>query len=107
MAFHVASDSSMSAWMSYVYQQQPAPTNFTGVPVQIAVLDSNGNHYVIGTAITTMSRHLQLNIYSYNSQATSLSSQLSLALTVTTDHPQRIPSLLHQLQPLQRQPLHQ
>ncbi len=50
----VASDSIMSAWMSYVYQQQPAPTNFAGVPVQIAVLDSNGNHYVIGTAVTTM-----------------------------------------------------
>ena len=51
----VASDASMSQWMSYVYQQQPEPTNFTGVPVQIAVLDSNGNHYVIGTAYTTIS----------------------------------------------------
>jgi hypothetical protein len=50
----VASDSIMSQWMSYVYQQQPAPTSFAGVPVQIAVLDSNGNHYVIGTAMTTM-----------------------------------------------------
>jgi len=31
------------------HQCQPI---FTGVPVQIAVLDSNGNHYPIGTAIT-------------------------------------------------------
>jgi hypothetical protein len=47
-----ASDASMSAWMSYVYQQQPEPTNFTGVPVTISVTDSNGNHYNIGTVTT-------------------------------------------------------
>jgi len=47
-----ASDASMSAWMSYVYQQQPEPTNFTGVQVELAVLDSNGNHYPIGYATT-------------------------------------------------------
>ena len=50
-----ASDASMSEWMSYVYQQQPEPTNFTGVQVQIAVLDSNGNHYSIGTTTTDAS----------------------------------------------------
>jgi len=48
----VASDASMLNWMGYVYQQQPLPANFTGVPVQLAVLDSNGNHYAIGTATT-------------------------------------------------------
>jgi len=48
----VCSDASMQAWMGYVYQQQPAPTDFTGVQVQLAVLDSNGNHYQIGTATT-------------------------------------------------------
>ncbi|MGA3112408.1 MAG: hypothetical protein ABSE15_10345, partial [Candidatus Bathyarchaeia archaeon] len=47
-----ASDASMTAWMGYVYQQQPEPTNFTGVTVQLAVLDSNGNHYPIGYAKT-------------------------------------------------------
>jgi outer membrane protein assembly factor BamB len=47
-----ASDASMTAWMGYVYQQQPEPTNFTGVKVQLAVLDSNGNHYPIGYATT-------------------------------------------------------
>jgi hypothetical protein len=48
----VSSDASMTQWMGYVYQQQPEPTNFTGVQVQLAVLDSNGNHYPIGTATT-------------------------------------------------------
>ena len=42
----------MKEWMGYVYQQKPEPTDFAGVPVQIAVLDSNGNHYSIGTAKT-------------------------------------------------------
>ena len=48
----VASDSSMGQWMSYVYQQQSMPTNFTGVPVQFYVLDSNGNYRQIGSATT-------------------------------------------------------
>jgi hypothetical protein len=47
-----ASDASMSQWMSYVYQQQPLPTNFTGVPVNLYVLDSNHNYRLIGTATT-------------------------------------------------------
>jgi len=51
----VASDDSMSAWMSYVYMQKPIPSNFAGVPVSIDVLDSNGNYRNIGTATTTAS----------------------------------------------------
>jgi hypothetical protein len=47
-----ASDEVMSQWMSYVYQQQPKPTNFTGVQVTISVLDSNGNYRTIGTTTT-------------------------------------------------------
>jgi hypothetical protein len=47
-----ASDASMKDWMGYVYQQKPLPTNFTGVPVTIDVLDSNGNYRNIGTATT-------------------------------------------------------
>jgi hypothetical protein len=46
------SDASMTQFMEAVYEQQPMPTNVTGVPVQIAVLDSNGNHYPIGTVTT-------------------------------------------------------
>jgi hypothetical protein len=48
----VASDANMKDWMGYVYQQKPLPTNFTGVPVTIDVLDSNGNYRNIGTATT-------------------------------------------------------
>jgi len=47
-----ASDASMKDWMGYVYQQKPLPTNFTGVPVTIDVLDSNNNYRNIGTATT-------------------------------------------------------
>jgi hypothetical protein len=50
-----ASDASMTVWMGYVYQQQAKPTNFTGVNVQISVLDSNGNYRSIGTATTDSS----------------------------------------------------
>ena len=49
-----ASDASMSQWMSYVYQQQPLPTNFTGVTVQLSAIDPNGNHVVIGKATTNV-----------------------------------------------------
>jgi hypothetical protein len=38
--------------MGYVYQQRPAPTNFTGVPITINVVDANGNYRSIGTATT-------------------------------------------------------
>jgi hypothetical protein len=48
----VASEASMKDWMGYVYQQQPMPTNFTGVPVTLSVIDSNGNYRPIGTATT-------------------------------------------------------
>ena len=50
-----ASDESMKDWMGYVYQQKPLPTNFTGVPVLIDVLDSNNNYRNIGSAITDAS----------------------------------------------------
>jgi hypothetical protein len=46
------SDASMTQWMEYVYQQQPCPTNVTGVPVTLSVLDSNGNYRQIGTTTT-------------------------------------------------------
>jgi hypothetical protein len=47
-----ATDSSMTDWMGYVYQQKPLPTNFTGVTVSINVVDANGNYRSIGTATT-------------------------------------------------------
>jgi outer membrane protein assembly factor BamB len=43
------SDNSQSAWMQYLYMQQPMPTNATGVPVTISVLDPNNNYHEVGT----------------------------------------------------------
>ena len=48
-------DESMTAWMEYLYQQQPMPTNASGVPVSIDVLDSNGNYRNIGTTTSDIS----------------------------------------------------
>ena len=42
------SDNSMTGWMEYVYMQQPCPTNVTGVPITVSVVDSNGNSRIIG-----------------------------------------------------------
>jgi outer membrane protein assembly factor BamB len=49
------SDENMMEWMGYVYQQKPFPSNCTGVPVTIDVLDSNGNYRTIGTATSDAS----------------------------------------------------
>ena len=46
------SDASMSQFMEAVYMQQPMPSNITGVPVSIYVLDANHNYRQIGTATT-------------------------------------------------------
>jgi hypothetical protein len=54
------SDTSQSAWMEYVYMQQPKPTNASGVPVIVSVLDPNGNTYVVGTAKSDASGHYKL-----------------------------------------------
>jgi len=43
------SDESMSAWMEYVYMQKPRPTDATGVPIALSVVDANGNYREIGT----------------------------------------------------------
>ena len=56
----VSSDASMKDWMGYVYQQKPLPNNFTGVPVTISVIDSNGNQRTIGTATTDSSGYYSL-----------------------------------------------
>ena len=43
-------DEHMGHWMEYLHQQKVFPTEATGVPVTIDVLDANGNYYNIGTA---------------------------------------------------------
>ena len=49
----LVSDESESHWMEYVYQQQPLPSDVTGVPITISVLDSNNNYRTIGSTTST------------------------------------------------------
>ena len=55
------SDESVGDWMAYVYMQKPRPTDTTGVPVTISVLDSNGNYREIGTATSNSDGFFTLN----------------------------------------------
>lgn len=55
------SEESQNAWMEYVYMQQPKPTNTTGVPITLSVVDSNGNYRTIGTTTSNV-----YGSYSYN-----------------------------------------
>ena len=48
------SDASMSPWMEYLYEQQPKPTNATGVPVTLTAIDPNGNMQNIGTVTSNI-----------------------------------------------------
>ena len=43
------SHDSMGAFMAYLFQQAPCPTNLTGVPVSIDAVDPNGNHVHIAS----------------------------------------------------------
>jgi outer membrane protein assembly factor BamB len=43
------SDSSMDAWMEYLYMQQSKPTNTKGVPVTLTAFDPNNNTEFLGT----------------------------------------------------------
>lgn len=45
----LVSDDSQSQWMEYVYMQKGRPTNTTGVPIELSVVDGNGNYRAIGT----------------------------------------------------------
>jgi hypothetical protein len=47
------SEDSIEAYMEYVYMQQPKPTNTTGVPIELFVVDGNGNYRSIGTTTST------------------------------------------------------
>jgi hypothetical protein len=49
------SDQDQSQWMQYLFNNAPKPTNATGVPVTISVIDSNNNLREIGT--TTSNDH--------------------------------------------------
>ena len=43
------SDADQNAWMQHLFEQQPLPTNATGVPVILTAIDPNGNYINIGT----------------------------------------------------------
>jgi hypothetical protein len=49
------SEESQEAWMEYIYEQQPKPTDATGVPVSIDAIDPNGNLIHIGDATSDTS----------------------------------------------------
>ncbi len=47
-------DSSMDAWMEYIYHQRPMPTDATGVSVSLDTIDPNGNFVHIGDTTSDM-----------------------------------------------------
>jgi len=49
------SDASQSEWMRYVWMQFPQPSNATGVPVDIYVIDSNNNYRQIAATVSDAS----------------------------------------------------
>jgi hypothetical protein len=55
------SDASMTAWMEYVYMQQPCPANATGVKITVSVLDPNNNEYEVGTTTSNAEGTFGLN----------------------------------------------
>ncbi len=48
------SDASMSAWMEYMFQQRPKPTNATGVPLTLNAIDPNSNLIHIGNVTSDL-----------------------------------------------------
>jgi hypothetical protein len=55
------SDQSVGDWMAYVYMQKPRPTDTTGVPVTMSILDSNGNYREIGKVTSNSDGFYSLN----------------------------------------------
>ncbi len=55
------SDESQSAWMEYVYMQKIRPTDATGVPVTLSVIDANGNYRQIGTTTSDADGYFSYN----------------------------------------------
>ncbi len=55
------SDGSQKAWMEYVYMQKPRPTNTTGVPIELSVVDANGNYRTIGAVTSDADGYFSYN----------------------------------------------
>jgi hypothetical protein len=56
------SDASQTAWMEYVYMQNPRPSDTIGVPVSITVIDPNNNVFDLGTATSDSSGHYSFQV---------------------------------------------
>jgi hypothetical protein len=56
------SDASESQFMDAVYEQQPMPTNITGVPVTLSAIDPNGNYVTIGQTTSDASGFYRLTV---------------------------------------------
>jgi len=54
-------DEDMSAWMEYLYQQQPIPSDAKGVEVIIEVFDPNSNYYEVGRTTSDESGFFRLS----------------------------------------------
>jgi len=55
------SDANQGAWMEYVYMQKPRPTDATGVPITLSVIDANGNYREIGQVTSDADGFYSLN----------------------------------------------
>ena len=56
------SDEDMSAWMQYLYIQQPIPTNAKGVTVKLTAINENGNSENIGTVTSDTFGQFSINV---------------------------------------------
>ncbi|MCW3995952.1 MAG: PQQ-binding-like beta-propeller repeat protein [Candidatus Bathyarchaeota archaeon] len=54
------SDEDMTAWMEYIYMQQPKPANAKGVPVSLYTIDPNGNYIHIGDTVSDINGNYAL-----------------------------------------------
>jgi outer membrane protein assembly factor BamB len=54
-------DSSMDAWMEYMYHQRPKPTDAVGVEVSLDTIDPNGNYVHIGNVTSDSSGNFGLS----------------------------------------------
>ncbi len=55
------SDASQSQWMLYVYKQFECPTDASGIPLTVSVLDANGNYRVVGTTTSDLTGAYKFN----------------------------------------------
>ena len=70
------SDNDMTAWMQYLYQQQPFPSDATGVNVSLDAIDPNGNSIRIGNVASDAS-----GAYSYVWNTPNISGKYTITAT--------------------------